>query len=95
MSVVLNTAVKQFFTMIFEMSITLKHVNFRPFRCQKYFLHKNKWIKNCIIKKYTDKNTNKNIEKKDFSKTKSLLRVLIIFFLSNFFSVFWPPISVF
>jgi len=21
---------------------------FRPFRCQKYFLHKNKWIKSCI-----------------------------------------------
>ena len=42
------------------MGITLKHVNFRPFLCQKYFLNKNKWFKSCIYKKYTDKNSNKS-----------------------------------
>ena len=37
---------------------------FRPFLCQKYFLHKNKWIKSNVYKKFTDKNSNKKIEKK-------------------------------
>ena len=43
--------------------ITLKHENFRPFLCQKYFLHQHKRIKSCIYTKYTDKSTNKKIEK--------------------------------
>ena len=43
---------------------------FQAFLGQKYFLHKNKWIKSCNYKKYTDKNSNKKIEKN---------------FLSNFF----------
>jgi len=39
----------------------------------------------CIYKKYTDKNSNKKIEKKFLNETKSLGRVLVIVFLSNFF----------
>ena len=36
---------------------------FQAFLHQKYFLHKNQWIKSCNYKKYTRKNSNKKKEK--------------------------------
>ena len=67
---------------------------FRPIRCQKYLLHKNKWIKSCIYKKHMDKNTNKKIEKKFLIKKNHFYVFWHYLFKQLFFGVFASNFSV-